>query len=743
MTSTNNPAFPLFLSTRSDATPRELARLIEAACQDLRVDPSILRRGAAHLDFDADASSVIDVLIRLANDQVSPEYPDWTFVASRLFQQQWQREVVFDGSYPSFSAVVQELTGLGLYDPRIQATYNCDALAQFDHHLDPQRDALFTYSGIKHLYDRYAIRNADGRPRELPQHIFMGVAAFLALAEEPDVRVSWAQTFYDVLSQMYITMATPTLAQARRPQGQLSSCFVDALEDSITGIFDGLTSFAQISQNGGGLGVYLGHLRSLGSRIRGLPGVGGGVVPWVRLYNDTAVSVNQLGQRAGAVSVWLDVWHKDVLAFLDLKIHSGDERAKAYDVFPGLSVPDRFYQVLAANGTWHLFDPHEVEQVMGWRLENSWGDEWNARYDACIAEARLSRATVPALELMGAVLQRLYETGGPFIFHRDTVNRTNPNRHAGMIYASNLCTEICQNHAETRRTEQQLVDGRLVTMHQPGDLAVCNLSSLNLGRVVTAEQRAAVIPIQVRMLDDVITLNHLPIPAGLQTNQRYRAIGLGVSGYHQHLAAQGIDWASEAHLAYADALFEDIAYQTIQASCALARERGAYPLFPGSAWETGEYFETRGYTAPKWQTLADEVRRGGLRNGYLLAIAPTGSTSIIAGSTAGIDPIFAPIFTEEKKGMVVRQVVPGWNAETAERYRDAHHIDQRWTIRAAAKRQRHLDQAQSLNLYATPEVDANTLLEWYYLAWSLGVKTVYYFRNAVEIPEVDCVACQA
>ncbi|MCY0880627.1 MAG: ribonucleoside-diphosphate reductase subunit alpha, partial [Firmicutes bacterium] len=341
-------------------------------------------------------------------------------------------------------------------------------------------------------------------------------------------------------------------------------------------------------------------------------------------------------------------------------------------------------------------------------------------------------------------------TGSPFVFHRDTVNRMNPNKHAGMIYSSNLCTEIAQNQSSTVRTRHDFVGDTIITEHTAGELVVCNLSSINLGRTNTKELLAQVIPVQVRMLDNVITLNHLPVPQATRTNQRYRAIGIGISGYHQHLVQRGIAWESEEHLRYMDDLFEFINYTAIAASSDLAAERGAYPQFAGSDWDNGDFFRLRHYTSAAWSDLARRVHDQGMRHGYLMAIAPTGSTSVIAGSTAGIDPVFKPVYTEEKKGFVIRQVAPDLSLSNRSLYKEAHHIDQLWSIKAAGIRQRHVDQSQSFNLYATPNLDESEFLNLYYQAWKQGLKAVYYFRNMVEDTAEtvsdsysSCESCQA
>ena len=731
----------------------KIRAVIELACENIEgVDPVELELDSdLHFYEGMSTRTIQETLIRVANEKTSQKRPGWTYVAARLLLHDLYGEAARErsiegGSYGNYFGLVERLTEIGRYDDRILKTYSRDEINELGNYIKPERDLLFTFPGLKHLSDRYAVRGLNNEVMELPQETFMGIAAYLAMAEIPETRIAWARKFYDVLSGLSITMATPTFANARRPNGQLSSCFIDTPEDSLQSIFDGITAFARISQNGGGMGVYIGKLRSLGSTIRGYKGAGSGTIPWIRLYNDTAVSVNQLGQRAGAVSIYLDIWHKDILDFLDLKTNNGDDRRKAHDVFPGICIPDMFYRMMENNETWSLMDPHEIREVKGWSLEDFWGEQWEEKYKECMKDERISKSTIKALDLMAMILKSLYETGGPFIFNRDTVNRMNPNKHAGMIYSSNLCTEICQNQSPTVKVKSEITGDDIVEVSRSGDLVVCNLSSINLGRTDTFEKLAEVIPVQVRMLDNVIIMNNLPLPQAVRTNMRYRAIGIGISGYHQHLVKKGIEWESEEHLQYMDRLFEEINYLAIRSSMELAKERGSYPLFEGSDWQTGEYFRLRDYSSDRWNALAAEVKSNGMRNGYLMAIAPTGSTSVIAGSTAGIDPVFKPVFTEEKKGFLIRQVAPDLNDSNVNLYRGAHRIDQMWSIRAGAVRQRHLDQSQSMNMYATEEMDEQKFLDLYYNAWKLGVKTIYYFRNitpsAME-EEPACEACQA
>ena len=397
-----------------------------------------------------------------------------------------------------------------------------------------------------------------------------------------------------------------------------------------------------------------------------------------------------------------------------------------------------------------LFDPHEVEKLMGFSLEDYYDKdekhkEFSERYKLCENDNRLTKITVPALDIMKKIRKSAVETGTPFIFFRDTVNRANPNSHAGMIYGSNLCHEIAQNMSETKYVSEEIItengETKIVTTVKSGDMVTCNLNSVNLGNV-TLEELKENVPLQIRMLDNVITLNMFPVADAEVTSLKYRAIGLGVSGYHHYLAKNAIAWENEKHIEEADRLFEEIAYNAIKASMELAKEKGAYAEFEGSKWQTGEYFDERGYVSERWQELKKDVMKYGLRNGYLMAVAPTGSTSNIAGTTAGIDPIFKKFFVEEKKGSFTPKTAPELNDETFWYYKEAHYINQLWSIRACAARQRHIDQAQSFNLYITPEVKAKDILDMYVEAYKAGIKTIYYVRNrSLEMDE--CTSCSS
>ncbi len=695
----------------------------------------------------------LSALVRAAVELTSQEAPRWEMIAGRLLSLSARRSIAdacARRGISGFADKVRHLTDEGLYGAYVLERYAPEELERAAALIRPERDDLLTYAGLDLLLKRYVIRSHDHVALESPQEMFLGIALHLAMEEPKDVRMTWVGRFYDALSTLRLTMATPTMGNARKPQHQLSSCFIDTVPDSLTGIYRSIDNFAQVSKYGGGMGMYLGKVRAQGGSIRGFAGVAGGTTRWIRVINDTAVAVDQLGMRQGAVAVYLDAWHRDLPEFLQLRTNNGDERMKAHDVFPAVCWPDLFWRMAEKDldQDWYLMCPHDILVAKGYALEDSFGEEWERRYWDCVADPRIKKRVISVKDLVRLVLRSAVETGTPFAFMRDAVNRANPNPHAGVIYCSNLCTEIAQNTSAIEEVSREVVseDGNtvVVTTTRPGDFVVCNLASLTLGRIPVEDDDALaeVVETAVRALDNVIDLNFYALPYARLTNRRYRSVGLGVSGYHHLLARRGISWESDEHLSFADELFERVAYHAINASERLAEERGAYPLFPGSDWATGAFFEKRGYVSGRWRELAARVAEHGMRNAYLLAVAPTSSTSIISGTTAGVDPVMRRFFLEEKKGSMLPRVAPDLSPETYWYYKPAHLVDQRWSVRAAGVRQRHIDQAQSVNLYITNDHTMRQVLELYLEAWRSGVKTIYYVRSkSLEVEE--CESCSS
>jgi ribonucleoside-diphosphate reductase alpha chain len=715
--------------------------------------PNVDKRSFLEKSYGATYNS--DQLIKRALENIDEASPDWTFVASRLYLNTlYERAAANRGyepgcRYGDFYQLMKILTEKGIYTDQLLEKYTLQEIDYFGSIIEPERDLLFNYLGLYTLATRYLATDHEKNMYELPQERWMIIAMHLMQDEDVNRRRDYVAEAYWALSNLYMTVATPTLTNAGKTHGQLSSCFIDTVDDSLQSIYDSNTDIAKLSKNGGGIGVYMGKIRGRGSSIKGYKNMSSGVVPWIKQLNNTAVSVDQLGTRKGAIAVYLDVWHSDIEAFLDLKLNNGDERQRAHDIFTGVSLPDYFMEQVEKRGDWYLFDPHEVRQVMGYSLEDYFDEErgagsWRKRYLECVASDALTKRVVPAIDIMKRIMKSQLESGTPFMFYRDEVNRQNNNSHQGMIYCSNLCTEITQNQSPTEFLEEfSEADGTIVKKYKPGDYVVCNLSSINLGRAEPENVLERLIPIQVRMLDNVIDINTLPLKQTQLTNRKYRAIGLGTFGWHHLLAKKNIRWESNEAVDYADQLYEKVAYLTIKASMELSREKGSYPAFAGSKWQTGRYFTDKGYRDEKWHKLKEDVAVHGIRNGYLMAVAPNSSTSMIAGSTASIDPVFKPFYFEEKKDFKIAVTAPELDYNTYDVYRrSAYILDQRWSVKQNAARQKHVDQSISFNIYVPNTIKASVLLALHLQAWRDGLKTTYYVRSTANDVE-ECEWCES
>ncbi|WP_025800000.1 ribonucleoside-diphosphate reductase subunit alpha [Hoylesella saccharolytica] len=738
------------------ADDRELADVLQSVAREYRERSysmvTLQEKFASFTKPGMSQKDSIDALIKAAVELTTPEAPAWEMISARILSYRSEKNITRleeEMGLKTFYRKVKYMTEEGLYGDYILQNYSEEEINEAATFIDSERNKLLNYSGLDLLLKRYVIKNYSGKVIERVQEMFLGIALHLAMPEKED-RLMWVRRIYDLLSKLEVTMATPTLSNSRKPSHQLSSCFIDTIPDSLDGIYRSLDNFSQVSKFGGGMGMYFGKVRATGGNIRGFKGVAGGVIRWMRLVNDTAVAVDQLGMRQGAVAVYLDVWHKDLPEFLQLRTNNGDDRMKAHDIFPAICYPDLFWKMAEEdmNQNWSLFCPNEIMRIKGYCLEDCYGEEWERKYLDCVNDQRLSRRVISIKDIVRLILRSAVETGTPFTFNRDTVNRANPNGHKGMIYCSNLCTEIAQNMApiETVSKEVETKDGDtvVVTTTRPGEFVVCNLASLSLGRLPLEdeEKMREKVATVVRALDNVINLNFYPVPYAQLTNQRYRSIGLGISGYHHALAKRHIKWESEEHLEFMDKVFETINRAAILASSNLAKEKGSYQFFEGSDWQTGVYFDKRGYDSAEWQDVRKTVALQGMRNAYLLAVAPTSSTSIIAGTTAGLDPIMKRFFLEEKKGSMLPRVAPELSNETYWMYKSAYLINQKWSVRASGVRQRHIDQAQSMNLYITNDFTMRQILDLYLLAWKEGVKTIYYVRSkSLEVEE--CESCSS
>lgn len=706
---------------------------------------------------DMNLDEVNMALMQASLELTSDREPNWQFISSHIYMDLLYKKVMKirnlenkEQLYKNYYSYIKELTDRNLYGSYILENYSEEDIAELEKVIKPERDYLFNYSGINLVAGRYLVQDYDRNVIELPQQMFMGIAMHLAIPEKKQERVHYAKRFYDVLSSLKATMATPTMSNARKPFYQLSSCFIDTVDDSLKGIYKSLDNFAKVSKYGGGMGIYMGKVRALGSSIRGFKGASGGVIPWVKLFNDTAVAVDQLGVRNGSVAIWLDAWHRDIPEFLQIRTNNGDDRKKAHDVFPGICYPDLFWR-LAENdidAEWYMMCPHEIKTVKGYSLEDFYGREWEEKYYECVNDDRIEKRVLSVKDVVRLIIKSAVETGAPFAFFRDTVNKMNPNKHKGMIYSSNLCTEIMQNMSAMHIEEDKIINDEngchVVENIVPGDFVVCNLSSLVLGNININDDKELeyVVETQIRAMDNVIDLNYYSVSFAEITNKKYRAIGLGTSGYHHMLANNKINWMQEKHLEFADKVYEKINYYAVKASMNIAKEKGKYDVFKGSDWDNGRYFEIRNYNDEKWNSLKKDVNKFGMRNGYLMAVAPNGSTATIAGTSEGVDPIMAKFYLEEKKGSIIPKTAPNLSRHNYWYYNSAYNIDQMVSVKANGVRQRHIDQGQSFNLYITNDYTMRQIMNLYIEACKKGVKSIYYVRSkSLEVSE--CESCSS
>ena len=734
-----------------------------------------------------------ETLIKTAVDKIDIDRPNWTFVAARLFLYDIYHRVSGFTGYKHLREYFEKGEKEGRIIPGLKEKYDLDDLNDY---IKPERDLQFTYLGLKTLYDRYLIKDGQGEPIELPQQMFMAIAMFLAQNEfNPQ---EWAKRFYDLVSKFEVMLATPTLSNARTTRHQLSSCYIGSTPDNIEGIFDGFKEMALLSKFGGGIGWDWCKVRGMGSYIDGHKHAAGGIVPFLKIANDVAIAVDQLGTRKGAIAVYIEPWHIDVRDFLDLKKNSGEERRRTHDLFPALWLNDLFMQRVADDETWTLMDPFEVGDLC-----DLYGEEFEKKYVEYENRDDITKEVVSAKALWKEVLRNYFETGNPFLTFKDNANRANPNKHTGIIRSSNLCTEIFQNtEPNYYKIKVTFNDGTFALFDEEdditidsgitkkakkvtaldsiggkeifivdkekidGDTAVCNLASINLSKINTTEDIARVVPTAIRMLDNVIDLNFYPLGKVKKTNLKTRAIGLGVMGEAQMLAESAIEWGSNEHFHKIDEIMESVSYYAIKSSSDLALEKGSYKLYEGSDWSKGIFPIDKaneeacklvdrgglfGYTHD-WLALKEKVKRDGMRNGYLMSVAPTSSISILTGTTQAIEPIFKRKWYEVNLSGEIPVTAPNLNPDTWAYYVSSYDLDQRDLIKAGAIRQKWIDQGQSLNIFIRlDKASGKYLNDIYMTAWKYGLKSTYYLRSqspealseaSVEDRSMECVGCQ-
>jgi len=764
-------ALELTMLEKGSRVPLDLPRirsLIASACAGLGeyvTADAVLAETVKNLYDGVPLEEVYKSAILAARALIEKD-PAYAYVTARMLLHTVRREVLDE-------EVTQEqmATRYADYFPRfikygIDAELLDDKLALFNlkkvaQALKPERDLQFNYLGLQTLYDRYFLHH-DGRRFELPQAFFMRVAMGLALNEID--REERAIEFYEVLSSFDFMSSTPTLFNSGTRHSQLSSCYLSTVSDDLDGIYEAIKENALLAKYAGGLGNDWTPVRALGSHIKGTNGKSQGVVPFLKVVNDTAVAVNQGGKRKGAVCCYLETWHLDIEEFLELRKNTGDDRRRTHDMNTANWIPDLFMKRVMEGGDWTLFSPSDCPDLhdkTGRAFEQAY-----LRYEekAARGELKLFRK-MPALQLWRKMLSMLFETGHPWITFKDACNLRSPQQHVGTIHSSNLCTEITLNTG-------------------PNEIAVCNLGSVNLpahmasdgqaGYVLDQAKLKKTIRTAMRMLDNVIDINYYAVPKARNSNARHRPVGLGIMGFQDCLHLTRTPYASEGAVAFADRSMEAVCYHAYWASTELAEERGRYSSFTGSLWdrgilpqdslklladERGGYVEVDMSSTLDWEALRSRIRQYGMRNSNCVAIAPTATISNIIGVDACIEPTFQNLFVKsnlsgeftvvnehlvrdlKKLGLWDEVMVADIKyfdgslakidripADLRKLYATAFEVEPAWLIEAAARRQKWIDQAQSLNIYMAG-ASGKKLDDTYKLAWQRGLKTTYYLRT--------------
>ncbi len=748
--------------------------LVTEACEGLE-DVDAHRILTESLSNMYDGISEVDVatsLLITARTLVEEE-PNYTFVTARLLLDQLRTETLefldirsqgqqdyqathsqmLDTYGKAFQAFIHRGIELELLAPELER-YD---LVRLGSSLIPERDLQFNYLGLQTLYDRYFLHSKEVR-FELPQIFFMRVAMGLAMQEEePEER---AIEFYELLSSFDFMSSTPTLFNSGTLRSQLSSCFLTTVSDDLDGIYSAIRDNAMLSKWAGGLGNDWTPVRALGAYIKGTNGKSQGVVPFLKVVNDTAVAVNQGGKRKGAVCSYLETWHLDIEEFLELRKNTGDDRRRTHDMNTANWIPDLFMKRVFEDGDWTLFSPNNVSDLH--ELHGSAFETRYLNYEALTRTGELELyKRIKAQDLWRKMLSMLYETGHPWVTFKDSCNMRSPQQHIGVVHSSNLCTEITLNTSAD-------------------EIAVCNLGSINLAQHVTesghfdTEKLKKTVRTAIRMLDNVIDINYYAVPAARTSNMRHRPVGLGIMGFQDALYRKRISYASDAAVEFADESMEAISYYAIESSSELAEERGSYTSFEGSLWSQGilpidslerlqnergkEYLEVNLDTRLDWDDLRTRVKTHGMRNSNVMAIAPTATIANITGVTQSIEPTYQNLFVKSNLSGEFTVVNPHmvhdlkrqglWDsvmvndlkyydgslqsidripADLKQLYSTAFEVEPRWLVDAASRRQKWIDQAQSLNLYIA-NASGKKLDIMYRMAWMRGLKTTYYLR---------------
>ncbi|MGL5203134.1 ribonucleoside-diphosphate reductase subunit alpha [Cetobacterium sp.] len=724
---------------------------LQRACEGLEVNMVELE---SHIESiyqeNITTKKIQESLINQAVAMTSFDESDWTYVAGRLLMMETEREVFHKRgfSYGKFFESIKKLVELGIYDDRL-LNYSEEEVLELQKVIDTSRDMMYDYAGANMFVNRYLLKY-KGDIFELPQEVFMCIAMLLAINEEDKVEV--AKRFYEALSLKKVSLATPILANLRLPNGNLSSCFITAMDDNIESIFYNVDTVAKISKNGGGVGLNVSRVRAKNSMVNGYYNASGGVVPWIKIINDTAVAVNQQGRRAGAVTVALDSWHLDIEHFLELQTENGDQRGKAYDIYPQVVLSDMFMRRVEEDSTWTLVDPYEIRKKYEVELCEIYGEQFEELYLKIEADDNLNlKKVIKARELFKEIMKVQIETGMPYIFFKDRANKMNHNSHVGMIGNGNLCMESFSNFSPSKKFNEETEGETGVRTTKLGEVHTCNLVSMNLAEI-EREELEEIVDISVRILDNTIDLTKTPIKESDKHNLAYRTIGVGTMGLADYLAREFMIY--DESLNEIDELFEEIAIYSVKSSAKLAKSRGVYPMFEGSMWDKGiffgkekaEYLESSKF-AEKWAEVFDLVETYGLRNGELTAIAPNTSTSLLMGSTASVNPTFSRFYIEKNQKGAVPRVVKHLK-DRAWFYPEFKNVDPKTYVTIMSRIGKWITQGVSMELIfdLNKDIRAKDIYDTFMTAWKEGCKSVYYIRtiqkntNIVNEKE-ECESC--
>ena len=713
---------------------------------------------------EAKYQMIIDAALKLT----SIDEPDWRYFAGRIYVLDLYEKVTRNRNtlnlvYGNYLGTVKMLIAKGLYSTDLLEFYSEDEIERAGRLIVPEYDFGFDYAGVNLMMNRY-LAQLGKNILELPQEAFMTIALHLNKNENSEIRLQRVKKTYDLLGQRKISLATPMLASLRKPNGNLSSCFIVSADDYLESIYYAIETCALISKKGGGVAVDWSRIRAKGSSIQGIPNASGGVTPWIKIVNDTAVAVNQQGKRAGAVTVALDIWHLDIEDFLEMQTENGDQRRKSFDVFPQVVVCDEFMRAVEDHQEWYMFDPYEIRTKTGHELAELWGETFSEVYRGLVALLKSQDENTPnekkitlykkieARSLLKQIMRTQLETGMPYISFKDTINEANPNKRSGYIPCVNLCVESFSNVKPAKIYQKTDAQGRTIRVAENGENHTCNLLSLNLASLLNEEEIEEATREAVRILDNSIDLTDPPVYESKIHNQKYRTVGLGVMGYADHIAYHSVMYEQSAE--FADGLFERISYYALDESANLAKERGAFELYEKSEFARGlilgknaNWFARYSLLNKEWEHLFNKIQQFGIRNSQVTAIAPNTSSALVQGATASILPVFSKFFIDDNaKGMV--PVIPPFIKERFWYYKEFKNIDQKKLINVISKVQKWIDTGISMELIFNlnnESIDALYIFETILEAWKKKCKAIYYVRSIQKDGSIqskeECVSC--